>query len=323
MALASGDAIGKQTETLSREDVVRWYPGGVGGFEGRRGEIIPRYRGNKRREWRIGETTDDTERTIAVARAILRHPEISHVTLGEELIRCEKSVHPGVRSLWEFHQAGDPARIAQDHDGCGAAIRVAPVGVVFRPEQLDRIIAGAHQVAIPTHGGPLAIAAAVATAAGVSGAIEGWSAGRVTDFAVRAARESERRWPPQQGAGTISDAIEGIYADLAMRLERLELEPARLAAAHFPDRPLTIVPLAIVLATVTVSAEGSILLAANTGGDSDSVASIAGAIAGALSPETVKEEWYGVVEEVNSHDMLRLADRLALRRGEPSAHHIA
>src|SRR5215467_8956779 len=59
-ALATGDAIGKKTETLSRADVQRWYPGGIGGFHGQPGEVIPRYAG-KRYEWRIGETTDDTE----------------------------------------------------------------------------------------------------------------------------------------------------------------------------------------------------------------------------------------------------------------------
>ena len=69
--VAIGDAIGKQTETLSREDVARWYPQGVRGFEGTPGAIIPRYVGNSKRQWRIGETTDDTERTVAVARAIL------------------------------------------------------------------------------------------------------------------------------------------------------------------------------------------------------------------------------------------------------------
>jgi len=33
-ALASGDAIGKQTEKLSRGAIVRWYPDGVRGVEG-------------------------------------------------------------------------------------------------------------------------------------------------------------------------------------------------------------------------------------------------------------------------------------------------
>ncbi len=70
--IATGDAIGKQTETLSYHDVVRWYPDGVRGFEGQPGAPMPRYVGNTKHEWRIGETTDDTERTIAVARAILK-----------------------------------------------------------------------------------------------------------------------------------------------------------------------------------------------------------------------------------------------------------
>ena len=57
---AIGDAIGKQTETLSCEDVFRWSPHGIRGFEGAPGTIIPRYAGNSKREWRFGETTDDT-----------------------------------------------------------------------------------------------------------------------------------------------------------------------------------------------------------------------------------------------------------------------
>jgi ADP-ribosylglycohydrolase len=40
--LAIGDAIGKQTEGLSPDDVIRWYPEGIRGFEGFAGSIIPR-----------------------------------------------------------------------------------------------------------------------------------------------------------------------------------------------------------------------------------------------------------------------------------------
>ena len=83
-ALASGDAIGKQTETLSSADVQRWYPQGITGFQGVPGEIIPRYAENRRYEWRIGETTDDTEQTIAVARALLGPAPISHTMFGRE-----------------------------------------------------------------------------------------------------------------------------------------------------------------------------------------------------------------------------------------------
>src|SRR5215469_7001486 len=88
-ALSTGDAIGKQTETLSRAGVLRWYPGGITGFHGRPGDVIPRY-GGKRYEWRIGETTDDTEQTLAVARALLREGRVNRRSIGQELLQCRK-----------------------------------------------------------------------------------------------------------------------------------------------------------------------------------------------------------------------------------------
>jgi ADP-ribosylglycohydrolase len=62
------------------------------------------------------------------------------------------------------------------------------------------------------------------------------------------------------------------------------------------------------------SAEEAVLLAANIGGDSDSVASIAGGILGASYPETVNEAWYGAVERVNAHDLPTTATALARLR---------
>jgi ADP-ribosylglycohydrolase len=58
------------------------------------------------------------------------------------------------------------------------------------------------------------------------------------------------------------------------------------------------------------SAEAAILLAANIGGDSDSVASIAGGILGARYPNTVNDGWYDTVETVNRHNLLLLAKEL-------------
>jgi ADP-ribosylglycohydrolase len=299
--IATGDAIGKQTETLSREDVLRWYPNGVRGLEGPPGTPIPRYVGNTKREWRIGETTDDTERTIAVARAILEDADVRHASVGRQLLRCTKCIHPGIKSLWEFHQAGDSERVASEHDGCGAAVRVSPVGILYRSDRLQDIVTGAREASISTHGGALAIAAAAATAAAVSAAIDGASAAQIIDIAQRASPDS-----------TFAEALRRIHADLD---QCRELHPTSVAARWFPEGPLTIVPLAIALATVMHSAETAILLAANIGGDSDSVASIAGAILGARCPETVNDEWYAVVEKVNNHDLAVLADDLAhLRR---------
>ena len=293
--IALGDAIGKQTEGLSRGAVLRWYPEGVRGLEGTPGTVIPRYAGNVRHEWLIGETTDDTERTLAVARAILQDRDVRHTTVGREMLPCRKSVHEGVVSLWEFHQANDPARVTDEHDGCGAAVRVAPVGMLHSSIQTHAILRGARQAAIPTHGGPLALAAAAATAAAVSAAVDGLKSRDIIELALRAAEVTERE---RTGGldGILAERMHAMHEDLA---RRHTLHPDDLSATYFPDSPLTIVPLAITLGVVMESAKDAILLAANIGGDSDSVASIAGGILGARHPETIDEQWYAAVEQVN------------------------
>lgn len=308
--IAVGDAIGKQTENLSRQDVLRWYPQGINGFEGTPGTPIPRYRENRRHQWQIGETTDDTERTLAVARAILQDGELTHISVGRELLTCKKSIHPGVRSLWEFHEANDPARVTDSHDGCGAAIRVAPVGILYSSLRLRDIVAAAREASIPTHGGAVAIAAAAATAAAVSAAVDGMSASEIIKAAQRAAALADGERVPGGGIDFAS-AIGAVHEDLA---RWPALDPESLAAKYFPNRPSTIVPLALALATVTSSAKTAILLAANVGGDSDSVASIAGGILGARFPDTVPESWHDVVETVNAHTLVRIARSLAATR---------
>ena len=89
-----------------------------------------------------------------------------------------------------------------------------------------------------------------------------------------------------------------------------ELRADAVATRCFPNGPLTIVPLALGLATVMRSAADAILLAANVGGDSDSVASIAGGILGAIHPMTVNSDWFEVVERVNGDNVAVLAQEL-------------
>ena len=308
--LSTGDAIGKQTENLTRSDVLHWYPEGIRGFAGAPGQIIPRYVLNSKHQWRIGETTDDTEQTIAVSRAILKDRRVTHLSVGQELLVCCKSVHSGVQSMWTFKQTGDPNRIATDGDGCGAAMRVAPVGILYSSHRFDDLIKAAYEASIPTHGGQLALAAAAAVAFAVSVALDGGSANEVLTSSVRAAKMAEKR-RPSQGAVTMSSAIQDVHDNLSC-LTTLDADV--LALQHFPDKPETKVPLAIALAVITKSAEETILLAANIGGDADSVASIGGAIAGALDPSTVNEDWFDVVDSINNEELPRVASSVAALR---------
>ncbi len=189
-------------------------------------------------------------------------------------------------------------------------MRAAPVGVLYPSSRLDELIRGAYECAIPTHGGQMAVCAAAAVAGAVSAALDGRPAAGVLTAAVKASREAESLRPCREGA-TIAASIAQIHSDLA---KRKHLVVDELADRCFPDTPEKIVPLAISLALVTQSAQQTALLAANIGGDSDSVASIGGAIAGAIHPETVNQEWFAVVNLVNGDDLVEMATSLAALR---------
>jgi hypothetical protein len=97
-----------------------------------------------------------------------------------------------------------------------------------------------------------------------------------------------------------------------LTLKRLpELRSTDVATRWFPNRSMTIVPVALGLATVMHSAQEA---AANAGGDSDSVASIVGAVLGARNPTTVNDDWYRAVEAINEHDLVAVASELAKLR---------
>src|SRR2546428_5633437 len=108
---------------------------------------------------------------------------------------CTKSFHPGVNLFWEFHTVAVPSRIAINPNGCGAATRIAPVGIFYTSNRLDELVNGAREASISTHGGSLAVAAAAATAAAVSAAIDEASPRQVLELAERAAAQAESRGP--------------------------------------------------------------------------------------------------------------------------------
>jgi len=143
--------------------------------------------------------------------------------------------------------------------------------------------------------------------------MEGKPAAEVLNLAIRAALDAQACTSASKGKATPNMAalIQETHADLS-RHDALRVND--LAEKYFPDKNENKVPLAINLALHTQSAERTILLAANLGGDADSVASMGGAIAGALRPETVNEAWFSVVQAVNRDDLIQVACALARLR---------
>jgi ADP-ribosylglycohydrolase len=305
--LATGDAIGKQTETLKPSEIALWYPNGVTGFHGDLGSVIPRYK-NWRYEWRVGETTDDTEQTLAVARALLSDQPFTHSLVGKELMTCKKSNRPTL-SLGRFQQKKDPDAIATDGDGCGAAMRIAPVGLRYSYTKITELVETATQASISTHGGYIAVSAASAVAAAISAALHKCAKEDIITVAYEAARATTRYIPTDKHE-PFEPYLEQMYTELK-EIPVSKLLGYLLAKPLLPNHTVEIVPLAITLAVITESAAQTTLLATNLGGDTDSVAAIGSALAGTINPDSVRVDWLECVEKVNQHNLRDLAIQLA------------
>lgn len=299
--VAAGDVIGKQGDDAPPDVLAQWHPGGINGFEQEPGLKIPRF-AHRTYKWRTGEWTDDTEQTVAVARAVIAAGTVDHRAIATELMTCVKSVHPPC-SISRLVDSGDIGRVAYAGNGLGAAMRVSPAAIATAPQGLRAVAAAAFESAVPTHGGRQGICGAAAVAGAVATAVLGGTGEEIIEASMAAADEATRFRAP--------DGTPDLASKIACTAEELRHEDLkRLDPTRSSINPYELVPLAIVLAAYLGDARAAILAAANLGGDADSLAAIAGAVAGAMAPETVPEEWHRVITDINEVDVDRYVDPL-------------
>ncbi|MEU5694781.1 ADP-ribosylglycohydrolase family protein [Actinosynnema sp. NPDC020468] len=291
IGLACGDALGAPTEFLTVAEIERrWGPGGPGDLEGDPALI-----------------TDDTQMTLAVARALAELPPDAPVpavvdALSRHFITWwaapDNNRAPGMTCLnaCERLAAGLPwpQATGASSKGCGANMRVLPVGLV--PGLSDDRRAGLAQLqSAITHGHPTALAASELTAFAALWLARGMRPGDLLE-ALRARCAEQRTTYREEWLGElwarpgVTDPAEFIargWDECAHALEVVATVPADRAtdpclatgagwiaeealatALHcfllFPDEPVA-----------------AVRRAATTSGDSDSIACLAGAFAGA------------------------------------------
>lgn len=297
MGLAVGDALGHPTEFLSRQQILaRYGPDGVAGFE-------PAGRHP------AGTFTDDTQMSIAVAEGLLTAGRNASLdarmrAIADEFVRWSRSpandrapgrtCMTGCRNLERgvgWRSSGVPTS-----KGCGSAMRVTAIGLLFA-DDLDRLTEVARASSLLTHGHPAALEGAAASALAVALGL--------------------RRSTPTQMFDVVMQMCGGRSPDFDAAMSRLAA-----SRSDAPERALTAGALgeAWVAEEAFVSAlycvartpddfAATVLCGANTDGDSDSIAAIAGSISGALNGLcAIDPAWVRGVEA--SDDLIELADRL-------------
>ncbi|MEU1345067.1 ADP-ribosylglycohydrolase family protein [Streptomyces sp. NPDC005827] len=316
--LALGDALGMPTQVMSRQDVVRVY-GAITGFASARPDN-PVSAGMP-----AGSVTDDTEQAVLVGRLLVEGGgRIDPLRLADELLGWEREMKakgsfdllgPSTKAALDAVARGVPPREAgRNGTTNGAAMRVTPVGIAFAADPLDPFVDRVVESCQVTHDTTIGIAGAAAVAAAVSTGVGGGSLGKAVTAAVTAARAGARRGHWVAGA------------DIAARIEWAWELVRGLPESTALDRVVALVGTSVasqesvpaafaVLALADGDPWRTALLAANLGGDSDTIGAIAGAVAGSVAGlSALPAEAVRTLRAVNSLDLEPLTARLLALR---------
>ena len=274
LGAALGDAVGHPTEFIASFAGIRakYGPEGVTGptlFWERDGKRFTPY-------------TDDTQMAEVVLRSLLEsraqsedldaamrrmgrgfvewaaHPQGGHRAPGNACLSGCRALEQGVR----WSEAGGATA-----GGCGSVMRAYPFGLVFAGD-LHRAERWAVAHSRLTHGDPIALAACAAMAVGMARVVRGETLDVVLSEMVAAACRYCAKTAAMV-ATAIHEARTGVSPEVTLqRLQGWAAHEAIAAAAYVfarhPDDP-----------------GAAILEGANTPGDSDSIATLAGALVGA------------------------------------------
>lgn len=284
--LAIGDAIGRPVEGLSAQEIQARY-GRVEGYL----------------QWPPAGS-DDTEYALLTARTLHRvgieasAEDFAQTWIDDVLPQLDNFAGGGFSEMAAIDNLRRGVRPPQSGDHIhawsdGLAMRVAPLGIVSGGDSVlaARLATADGQV---SHSGE-GIHAGVAVAVAVAAAMEGAAAGAAYDAALAAIPADS--WT----ARNLMDARDIVAG---------ESDPGRLALA-LHDRLAVddyywadLAPEAVGLAMAAVLAgdgdfQASVLFAVNLGRDADTIAAMAGCIAGAISGVgTIPEEWVDALRPV-------------------------
>ena len=191
-------------------------------------------------------------------------------------------------------------RLENHEGGCGSVMRAYPFGLVFSddPELAARLAAEHSRI---THGEPFAVAACAAMAAGTACALQNMPPYKVLQTMIQAAQRyefaSQDQHVQQPGIDTTTELLQQAIAwaqdanvksdDVFNRFRGWNAREAIAAVAY-------------IFAVSPDNVQNAIALGVHTPGDSDSIASLAGALVGArVGMRQIPDEWKQVLEDAD------------------------
>ncbi len=302
LGVAVGDALGMPVEGYTAHEIESKF--------GSVREMMPAPEGHFHTGLQAGQFTDDTEETLLLAESMIEASGFSAERFADKLAAwgtawtLDEKLNRGVgfttRSSIENMISGASWKDSGlSLPTCGSAMRAAPIGLVYRCD-LTLVGSYADLQSIPTHCGPAARAGSIAVATAVALCLQGFPKETVLSTASSLAGKVDKKFAERLlWAGSLLD---------------MEPSQALLAIGNSPEVSET-VPAAF-YCYMKLEPEEALIAAASMGGDTDSIASIAGSLFGAARGSGwIPERWLIHLEQRDriervAQDLSSLGSRL-------------
>lgn len=274
LGLAIGDALGMPVEGLSSVEIEDNF-GAIDDF-------IPSPDGSEAGEW-----TDDTEEMLILSESIINSVYLDPHDFSRRFVSAMNSgklVKAGPttkKAVYNLQMGATWVHSGVDADTCGAAMRVAPIGLIYN-FSFELVEKYAYIQSMVTHKGKAAIGGAVAVAMVIASLCHQYDRESISKEVITKTEKYDKLVSGKIASGA-ADGV-SIYAWDA-------------------------VPAAFYCFLTFNSYEECVLNAVNMGGDTDSIGAMAGAMKGAeLGISNIPQKW---VEEVrDTHYLQEVAEQL-------------
>lgn len=324
--VALGDALGMPGELWPRAQVKahfgwidRFLPGPAGHF------VVDGFA--------AGQSTDDTDQTFMLAEAILAAGgKVEADVVAEHLVGWADRVGASegnflgpssARAIARLRAGESPQVTGKGGETNGAAMRIAPVGILAPATDLDALVDDVVSATIMSHDTDVAVSGAALVAGVISAAIDSALAPgaamlrEVLDAGYRAAELGLGRGEKVVAASIVArsrlaEQIATTVSDDEHFLQELyDVVGASVATSET-------VPAAVgLLVRAGADPERVGILAANLGGDTDTIGAIAGGMAGAVSGmSAIDGALLDTLKDVNRIDPAGVGERLLAARRE-------
>ncbi|WP_420369919.1 ADP-ribosylglycohydrolase family protein [Curtobacterium sp. L1-20] len=311
--LAIGDALGMPTQSMSLTE-IRADHGTITGFA----DAGPHQR--IAAGMSAGTITDDTEQALMVAELLVAGGgRLDPTRFAEALIAWERGMQakgsldllgPSTKTAVQRILDGVPASEAGSTGTTnGAAMRIAPVGIAVPSGDLVRLVDAVQDASRVTHDTGLGIAGAAAVAAAVSAGVDGATRSEALDAAVAAAAIGAERghWVAGADIAARTQWARGFLPTVPVD-EQIDTV-ARLIGTSVASQESVVAALALV--ALDLDPWQTVCTAASIGGDTDTIAAMAGAVLGAVhGPDAWPADAVRTVTTVNDLDLAAVVDGL-------------